>query len=168
MEKQILPLPFKISCLIFITNKKGDNLLIKRNKSPNKNCWSPIGGKLDMHLGESPYECAKRESYEEIGLGLEDEDLNLFGYVSEKNYEGGGHWLMFLFEIIPPISTLPKTISEGTFKFFSRPEIDSLNIPQTDHELVWPYFDKRKLGFWGIRANFESENPKIKIEAKPK
>lgn len=159
---------FKISCLLFAQNLESEILLINRKNKPNRGYWSPPGGKLEMTYGESPYECAKRESYEEIGLGLEDEDLNLFGYVSEKNYEGGGHWLMFLFEIIPPISTLPKTISEGTFKFFSRPEIDSLNIPQTDHELVWPYFDKRKLGFWGIRANFESENPKIKIEAKPK
>ncbi len=72
MKKTNSPLPFKISCLIFITNKKGENLLIKRNKSPNKNCWSPIGGKLNMHLGESPYECARRETREEVNLGLED------------------------------------------------------------------------------------------------
>ena len=64
--------------------------MLQRSKSPNKGFWSPPGGKLEMALGESPYECAKRESYEELGLELHDDDLNLFGYVSEKNYEGGG------------------------------------------------------------------------------
>ena len=120
-----------------------------------------------MALGESPYECAKRESYEELGLELHDDDLNLFGYVSEKNYEGGGHWLMFLFEIIPSLHALPEAINEGCFKFFSRSQIDSLRIPQSDHELVWPFYDKRDQGFWGIRANFDAQSTKIKIEAKP-
>ena len=141
--------------------------MLQRSKSPNKGFWSPPGGKLEMALGESPYECAKRESCEELGLELHDDDLNLFGYVSEKNYEGGGHWLMFLFEIIPSLRALPEAINEGSFKFFSRSQIDSLLIPQSDHELVWPFYDKRDLGFWGIRANFDAQSTKIKIEAKP-
>jgi len=158
---------FNISCLLFAKDKDSRILMIQRSKSPNKGLWSPPGGKLEMILGESPYECAKRESYEELGLELHDDDLNLFGYVSEKNYEGGGHWLMFLFEIIPSLHALPEAINEGCFKFFSRPQIDSLRIPQTDHELVWPFYDKRDQGFWGIRANFDTQSTKIKIEAKP-
>ena len=158
---------FKISCLLFAKDKDSRILMLKRSKKPNKGFWSPPGGKLEMTNGESPYECAKRESFEELGLKLEDEDLYLFGYVSEKNYEGGGHWLMFLFEIIAPIHSLPKAINEGLFRFFSRSEINSLKIPHTDHKLVWPFYDKRKLGFWGIRADFDLEVTKIKIEAKP-
>lgn len=129
--------------------------------------WSPPGGKLEMSLGESPFECARREAFEEIGLELEDKALHLFGYVSEKSYEGGNHWLMFLFEIIPPLLSVPKDINEGRFRFFSRTEIKSLQIPHTDHKLVWPIYDKRKLGFWGIRADFASQTTTIKIEAMP-
>ena len=92
-------LPFKISTLIFTHNSQGQQLLIKRKKAPNLGCWSPIGGKLDMPVGESPYECARRETEEEIGLRLDDGDLHCFGYISEKSYEGEGHWLMFLFEL---------------------------------------------------------------------
>ena len=158
---------FNISCLLFAKDKDSRILMLQRSKSPNKGFWSPPGGKLEMALGESPYECAKRESYEELGLELHDDDLNLFGYVSEKNYEGGGHWLMFLFEIIPSLHALPEAINEGCFKFFSRSQIDSLRIPQSDHELVWPFYDKRDQGFWGIRANFDAQFTKIKIEAKP-
>ena len=158
---------FKISCLLFIQDNDSRILLMKRNKSPNLGMWSPPGGKLEMQLGESPIECAKREALEEVGLTLTDDDLRVFGYVSEKNYEGEAHWLMFLVEILPVIKSLPPKIEEGYFEFFYRKQINDIKIPPTDHQLVWPFFDKRKQGFWGIRADFEKNSPKIKIEAKP-
>ena len=58
-------LPFKISVLVFVKDKNGRLLLIRRAKEPNKDCWSPIGGKLEMVGGESPFECAVRETKEE-------------------------------------------------------------------------------------------------------
>ena len=158
MKKTIIPLPFKISCLIFITNKKGEHLLIKRSKSPNKNCWSPIGGKLDMNSGESPYECARRETREEINVDLKYEDLSCFGYISEKSYEGAGHWLMFLFRSKVLLETIPQAIDEGSFNFFCRTEIDQLAIPETDKMLLWPYYDSHKDGFIGLRANCNPKN----------
>ena len=91
---------YKISCLLFAKNNVGEILLIQRKKKPNRGYWSPPGGKLEMDIGESPFECAIREA-------------------------------------------------------------------RTDHQLVWPYFDKSHQGFWGINANFSQEVPKIKIEAKP-
>ena len=158
---------FKISCLLFIQDDDSRILLMKRNKSPNLGMWSPPGGKLEMQLGESPIECAKREALEEVGLTLTDDDLRLFGYVSEKNYEGNAHWLMFLVDILPVVKSLPPKIEEGYFEFFYRKQINDIKIPPTDHQLVWPFFDKRKQGFWGIRADFKKKSPKIKIEANP-
>lgn len=146
-------LPFKISALVFVQNEAGDQLLIQRRKAPNLGCWSPIGGKLDMSSGESPYECARRETEEEIGLRLSDRDLHCFGYISEKSYEGAGHWLMFLFDCKKPIARLPETIDEGHFKFFTRADIDGLDIPETDRTLLWPYYDRYKEGFVGLRAD---------------
>ena len=58
-------LPFKISVLVFIKDSQGRFLLICRRKTPNKDRWSPIGGKLEMTQGESPFECAVRETGEE-------------------------------------------------------------------------------------------------------
>ncbi len=106
-----------------------------------------------MNNGESPYECAKRETMEEVGLPLSDNDLRCFGYISEKSYEGAGHWLMFLFECSKPITALPNSMEEGHFEFFSRSEIENLQIPETDRSLLWPYYDKYKAGFIGLRAN---------------
>jgi 8-oxo-dGTP diphosphatase len=158
---------YKISCLLFAKDANDRLLLLQRAKSPNKGLWSPPGGKLEMSIGESPVECAIRESSEELGINLHENDLHLFGYVAEKNYEGNGHWLMFLFDVLREIDSIPKMINEGFFDFFHRNEINQLDIPPTDHRLVWPYFDKRKEGFWGIRANFGSKSTKIKVEAKP-
>ncbi len=148
-----IALPFKISVLVFVQNDSNEHLLIKRRKAPNKGRWSPIGGKLEMHQGESPYECARRETQEEIRLSVADSDLHCFGYISEKSYEGTGHWLMFLFNCKKRIQKLPEEIDEGSFAFFSRSGIESLSIPKTDRMLLWPYFDKYNTGFVGIRAN---------------
>ena len=150
-------LPFKISTLIFIRNTANQHLLIQRTKSPNKGCWSPIGGKLNQEIGESPYECARRETFEEIGLEVSDDDLRCFGYISEKSYEGANHWLMFLFECLILKDQLPATIDEGHFKFFSREAIDQLDIPETDRMLLWPYYDNYRTGFVGLRANCDPQ-----------
>ena len=138
---------FKISVLVFLRDVRGGLLLIKRRKAPNLGCRSPIGGKLEMARGESPFECAIRETAEEVGLALTEQDLRLFGYISEKNYEGGGHWLMFLFDC-KNAPNLPPTGDEGEFALFDRTEIDALPFPPTDRVLVWPWYDKHRSGLW--------------------
>ena len=158
---------FKISCLLFIEDESSRLLLIKRKKQPNQGLWSPPGGKLEMNLGESPVECARREASEETGMSLKDDDIRLFGYVAEKNYQGNAHWLMFLVECKKKLACAPPSINEGTFQFFSRREIDSLPIPPSDHHLVWPFYDKRASGFWGIRADCSVFPPFLKIEVAP-
>ncbi len=157
-------LPFKISALVFVRNRQGEHLLIERRKAPNLGCWSPIGGKLDMERGESPYECARREAKEEIGLELTDAELNCFGYISEKSYEGSGHWLMFLFNCHRPVDEVPETIDEGRFRFFSRGAIDELAIPETDRTLLWPYYDRFANGFVGLRADCDPQGRLALVE----
>jgi len=61
------PLNYKLAVLVFLENATGELLLILRNRPPNLGVWSPIGGKLEMGLGESPFECAVRETREETG-----------------------------------------------------------------------------------------------------
>ncbi|MDR3229612.1 MAG: NUDIX domain-containing protein [Puniceicoccales bacterium] len=146
-------LPFKISVLVFIKDLSGRQLLIRRRKAPNKDCWSPVGGKLEMALGESPFECAVRETGEETGLGVATTDLHLFGMISERGYEGGGHWLMFLFNCHKPLEALPQEIDEGHFGLFARSEIDALALPPTDRVLVWPVYDEHRDGFIAYRAD---------------
>lgn len=154
---------FKISVLVFVENIKGELLLLQRNKSPNLGLLSPIGGKLEMDIGESPFECAIRETKEEIGLNVKEKDLHLFATVSEKSYEGKSHWLMFLFNCKKKIKSLPKKINEGIFKFYTRSEIENLPIPETDKEFIWKIFDRHKDGFVCVRAEC-GKKLKFKIE----
>ena len=56
------PIPYKIAVLVYIWNDAGELLLLHRRKPPNQHLYSPIGGKLEQHLGESPYACALREA----------------------------------------------------------------------------------------------------------
>ncbi len=128
-------------------------MLIQRRKAPNLGCWSPIGGKLEMAQGESPFECAVREVGEEIGVACTAGDLHLWGYISEKSYEGSGHWLMFLFDCHRLLEALPEHIDEGRFAFFSRGDIEALKIPETDRTLLWPHYDRFRTGFVGLRAD---------------
>ena len=158
-------IPFRISTLIFIRNGNGKLLLLKRSRAPNLGKWSPIGGKLDFSIGESPFECAIRETLEETGMNIDEKDLKLFAYISEKNYEGSGHWLMFLFDCLASLNDLPPNGPEGKFAWFDREEVDNLKIPDTDHLLVWPTYDKRRGEFSALRADFtELDNPKIFVE----
>ncbi|MGF1482937.1 MAG: NUDIX domain-containing protein [Opitutales bacterium] len=146
-------LPFRISTLIFLKNAAGELLLIQRTKAPNLGCWSPIGGKLEMGTGESPFECAVREVWEEASLTIAADDLHLFGMVSEKSYEGAGHWLMFLFDCKVPLPALPPAIEEGPLAFHSREAVAGLKIPETDSQLLWPLYDAHRDGFTALRAD---------------
>ena len=114
-----MTLPYKIATLLYCFNEQDEALLLRRKQKPNLGLWSPCGGKLHMDDGESPYACACREAGEEIGLNCARADLHLTGIVSEHGYEGQGHWLMFLFEVLPRLKAVPPRASRGGLSRFS-------------------------------------------------
>ena len=152
-------LPYKISVLVFLENEAGEHLLILRKKAPNFGHWSPIGGKLEMTLGESPFECAVRETAEETELRIDSSDLHLFAMIAEKAYEGETHWLMFLFRCRRRLAALPPDIAEGHFGFFSRDAIGKLPIPETDRAALWPIYDRYRDRFVALRADCAPGRP---------
>jgi 8-oxo-dGTP diphosphatase len=157
-------LPYKISVLVFVENAAGELLLMLRAKQPNLGVWSPIGGKLEMATGESPFDCAARETHEETGLQITPADLHLFAMIAEKAYQGETHWLMFLFRCKQPIGRLPADIEEGKFGFFTREQIKSLPIPETDQAALWPIYDKYRDSFVALKADCTQSPIKITIE----
>jgi 8-oxo-dGTP diphosphatase len=158
-------LGYKLAVLVFIENAAGEQLLLLRAKAPNKGVWSPIGGKLEMATGESPYECAVREVGEESGLEVATADLHLFAMIAEKAYEGDSHWLLFLFHCRKRIPSLPPDIKEGRFGFFSREAISGLPIPETDRTALWPVFDRHRAKFVALKADCAPGRPvSVQIE----
>lgn len=156
-------LPYKIAVLVFLENSRGEHLLLLRAKPPNLGVWSPIGGKLEMETGESPFECAVRETREETGFEIGGRDLHLFAVIAEKAYEGQTHWLMFLFRCLRPLDTLPPEISEGRFGFFSREAVRSLPIPETDRSALWPTYDEHRDRFVALKADCQPGRP-VRVE----
>lgn len=152
-------MPYRIAVLVFLENAAGEHLLLHRAKEPNKGAWSPIGGKLEMDTGESPFECAVREAREETGLAVATGDLHLFAVIAERAYEGQSHWLMFLFRCKRPIAALPPDISEGRFGFFPRTAVDALSLPETDRSALWPVYDRYRDGFVALRADCTPGRP---------
>ena len=152
-------LPYKIAVLVFLENAAGEHLLLLRENQPNRGAWSPIGGKLEMATGESPFECAVRETGEETGHSIAAEDLHLFAVIAEKAYEGESHWLMFLFRCLRPIERRPADIAEGRFAFYTREAVDALNLPQTDRAALWPIYDRYRDGFVALRADCAPGRP---------
>jgi len=146
-------LSHKLAVLVFLENAAGEQLLIQRAKMPNRGNWSPIGGKVETTIGESPFECAVRETEEEAGFKIATADLHLFGMIAEKAYEGQSHWLLFLFRCRKPIAHLPPEIDEGCFGYFSREALNALSLPETDRIALWPLYDKYRDRFVSLRAN---------------
>ena len=147
-----VPMPHKISTLLYCFNQREEVLLMERFQEPNLGLWSPCGGKLDTASGESPYGCACREAREELGLSLEPPDLHLTGIVSEHGYQGQSHWLMFLFEVRKCLSALPPPHREGRFQFFAPKALAGLKLPQTDRERIWPWFWQHRGGFFAAHC----------------
>ena len=147
-----MQLPYKVATLIYGFNKAGDVLLLERAMEPNKGLWSPFGGKLHVAEGESPHACAIREAREEAGLDLAPSDLHLVGVVSESGYQGTAHWLMFLFEVLPPLRELPPAHREGRFAFVPLARLPELPLPSTDREQIWPLFFAHRGGFFAAHC----------------
>jgi 8-oxo-dGTP diphosphatase len=159
------PIAHKIAVLVFIQNEHGEQLLLLRAKAPNQGAWSPIGGKLETATGESPFECAVRETAEETGHSITAADLHLFAMIAEKSYEGSAHWLMFLFDCKRPLTRLPPAMAEGRFGFFSRASIQTLAIPESDRSALWPIYDEHRGHFVALRADCHPDSPlKITVE----
>lgn len=147
-----MDIPHKISTLLYGFNAMDEVLLLHRTRNPNQGRWSPPGGKLKTWLGESPYACACREAHEEMGLVIGSSDLHLTGLISEVAYQGTTHWLMFLFEIRPRLNSTPKPHEEGTFQFFHRDSLQTIPLPDTDRDFLWPRFWEHRGGFFAAHA----------------
>lgn len=148
-----MALPYQIATLLYCFDEQDRVLLMERAKDPNRGLWSPCGGKLHTHEGESPYACAAREANEELGLALLPSDLHLAGLVSEHGFMGQSHWLMFLFEVKRRLTALPPAHREGRFAFFDRAELDGIPLPATDRETIWPWFWKFRGGFFSAHCH---------------
>lgn len=147
-----------------MTNSKGEYLLMERAKDPNKGLISPPGGKLHTDDAESPAECAVREFYEECGIATQTKDWALIGTVTENNYPGIGHILIFLFRLKNKIEELPEESIEGKFIFVNPSDFDVINIPETDKLFIWKFVLQDENSFFSLKIDCNTIPFACKIE----
>jgi len=134
-------LPYKIAVLCYLYDEEGRLLLLHRRKPPNRDMYSPIGGKLEIADGEGPHDCALREIREEASVVLGPDEIRMIAIVSERAYQGEEHWLIFLFEATRPIrrDEIPHSeFDEGRLEWHAVEDIEKLPIPATGREVMWP------------------------------
>ncbi|WP_064198313.1 MULTISPECIES: NUDIX domain-containing protein [Emticicia] len=112
-----------VMCVLKNENKF---LLLKRLKEPNKDTYTPVGGKLDPH--ESPYKAALRETFEETGIKVEQ--MKFCGILTESS-PTKYNWTCYVYlaeiEFIPP-----PPCNEGDLEWITLDNLLNLPTPKTD------------------------------------
>ncbi|BAM05355.1 NUDIX hydrolase [Phycisphaera mikurensis] len=159
------PTRYVVATLCFLFDAEGRVLLLERSRPPNRNLHSPIGGKLETAIGESPAACAAREIHEEAGVTVDAADLHLAGVVSESDFPGVGHLLMFLYEVTRPVAVPPGAIDEGRLAWHAPEDLPGLAVPQTDREVIWPLFLANRGGFFAAHIDLAGGRLRWRLEA---
>jgi ADP-ribose pyrophosphatase YjhB (NUDIX family) len=103
-------------------------LLMVRHKEPNLGLWVAPGGKIEP--GESPYEGAVRELYEETGLVVGT--MHLRGVVSAVAPEIAYSSLHFLYAVTDFRGTLAADEREGALCWWPVTETGRLPLPHAN------------------------------------
>lgn len=159
------PLPYKIAVLCDLRDEQNRLLMLHRKKAPNRDLYSPIGGKLDTHTGESPAQCAQREIMEEAGLDIPIDRLRLAGVISESSFENEAHWLMFYYRVQGPVDLVPFEMREGRLEWIAQEDLWDLPLPATDRFAIWPTVrDHAPDGFFCLHVDCSGEEITWNVE----
>lgn len=138
----------KRTAVLVILKYQNQFLLLKRLKEPNKNKYTPVGGKLDPH--ENPRDAAFRETFEETGIKVAQ--LHYKGLLIESA-PNKYNWtcLVYLAEID---WQAPPPCNEGTLEWIAYEQILDIPTPPTDWYL-YKYVLENKPFF--LNAEFDAD-----------
>ena len=121
-----IPTGLKKSAVLCILKNEDSFLLLKRLKEPNKNMYTPVGGKLDPF--ENPNETAIRETREETGI--EVESFQFCGMLIESS-PTKYNWINFVY--VAEIDHVPPPpCNEGTLEWITFEKVLQVPTPKTD------------------------------------
>jgi len=126
MKKHSVSVGLKKTATLCVLKNGNRFLLLKRAKEPNKNTFTPVGGKLEPF--ESPYQCAIRETYEETGIQVKTmKYCGLLVETSPTKY----NWTNFVY--LAEVDFIsPPSCDEGELKWIDFKEILKVPAPKTD------------------------------------
>ena len=138
----------KRNAVICILKSADRFLLLKRAKEPNKNLFTPVGGKLDPF--ENPDKTAVRETLEETGI-----------LVTSYRYRGSlietsptqYNWHSLIYTVEIPFQPAPPC-NEGTLEWIDIDQIPDIPTPKTDW-YIYQYVISEKPFFFN--AEFDDQ-----------
>ena len=138
--------------LVYI--EKNDSYLmlhrVKKKHDMNKDKWLGVGGKFEP--GESPFECARREIYEECGVKVKD--LSYRGIVTFISDEFGTEY-MHLFTAADYEGEIDYECDEGVLEWVKKEKIECLPIWEGD-KIFFKLLDTEKR-FFSLKLRYEGD-----------
>lgn len=134
--------------------KNGQYLMLHRTKKENdenRDKWIGIGGKLEE--GETPYDCARREIYEETGLVTDT--LFYRGIITFVSDLYGTEY-MHLFTCDSFVGEITANCEEGELVWIDKNEIENLSIWQGD-KIFLKLLDTEKR-FFSLKLEYSKDD----------
>lgn len=123
---------------------------IKKKNDANHDKWIGVGGKFEY--GESPFDCAKREIFEECGIVVKD--LRYRGIVTFVSDEYGTEY-MHLFTASNYDGDIDYDCNEGRLEWVKKSKIKDLPIWEGD-KIFFDLLDKEER-FFSLKLCYQGE-----------
>ncbi len=155
-----IPVGLKRAATLCVLRHQNEFLLLKRLKEPNKDQYTPVGGKIDPF--ENPLQAAIRETFEETGI--QAESMKFCGFLTETS-PTKYNWINYVYLAEIDYIELP-VCNEGTLKWISFEDLLSVPTPKTDWYIYKYILENKPFAFNAdydkdlnlIRMNEEIEN----------
>lgn len=148
MSKPTVTEGLKRTAVICILQHADQFLLLKRFKEPNKDLYTPVGGKLDPF--ETPLQAALRETAEETGFEIAAHQMHFAGILVETS-PSAYNWTSFVYHAVVPFQPAPHC-NEGTLEWISNSDLASLPTPPTDWH-IYQYLQQQQ--YFVLMANYD-------------
>ena len=123
---------------------------IKKEADENKDKWIGIGGKLEA--GETPFECVRREVYEEVGLNLDS--IRYAGFITFVSDIYGTEY-MHLFHSQSFSGIMREDCEEGVPSWVKKEDVENLPIWEGDKIFLRLLDSERR--FFSLKLVYEGD-----------
>ncbi|MBA5793627.1 NUDIX domain-containing protein [Flavobacterium sp. xlx-214] len=136
-----VPVGLKRTATLCVLKHNNQFLLLKRLKEPNKDQYTPVGGKLDPF--ESPLQAAIRETFEETGIKVTT--MKYCGTLTETS-PTKYNWINYVY--IAEIDFIePPFCNEGTLNWIAFDDLLKVPTPKTDWFIYKYILDNKPFAF---------------------
>ncbi len=123
---------------------------VKKKNDANHDKWIGIGGKLED--GESPFDCARREIFEETGLAVNN--IRYRGIVTFVSNEYGTEY-MHLFKTDDFSGEIRPDCDEGVLEWLDKDKLYSL--PMWEGDKIFLELLDRDVPFFSLKLCYEGD-----------